>query len=60
MPAEQRFPIAWRNAEGHKDSFGAISRRPTHFVLNRKHQQVLRREGNFLPTDWDDLWVSLA
>ncbi|MGQ0730091.1 peroxiredoxin family protein [Acidovorax sp.] len=60
VPAEQRFPIAWRNAPGHKDSFGAISRRPTHFVLNRKHQQVLRREGNFLPTDWDDLWVSLA
>mgnify|MGYP000870160312 FL=1 len=60
VPAEQRFPIAWRNAAGHQDSFGAITRRPTHYVLNRQHQQVLRREGNFQPTDWDDLWTSLA
>ena len=60
VPAEQRFPIAWRNAAGHQDSFGAITRRPTHYVLNRQHQQVLRREGNFQPTDWDDLWTSRA
>lgn len=60
VPAEQRFPIAWRNAAGHQDSFGAITRRPTHYVLNRQHQQVLRREGNFQPTDWDDLWASIA
>ncbi|MFY3382868.1 TlpA family protein disulfide reductase [Paracidovorax sp. MALMAid1276] len=60
VPPEQRFPIAWRGAGGHQDSFGAITRRPTHYVLNRQHQQVLRREGNFLPTDWDDLWTSLA
>ncbi len=60
VPAEQRFPIAWRNAGGHQDSFGAITRRPTHYVLNRQHQQVLRREGNFQPADWDDLWASLA
>ena len=32
VPAEQRFPIAWRNAAGHQDSFGAITRRPTHYV----------------------------
>lgn len=60
VPAEQRFPIAWRNAPGHQDSFGAITRRPTHYVLNRQHQQVLRREGSFQPTDWDDLWISLT
>lgn len=60
VPAEQRFPIAWRNAHGHQDSFGPIARRPTHYVLNRQHQQVLRREGSFQPTDWDDLWISLS
>lgn len=60
IPAEQRFPIAWRSASGHQDNFGPITRKPTHFVLNRQHLQVLRREGTFQPTDWDDLWTSLA
>jgi cytochrome oxidase Cu insertion factor (SCO1/SenC/PrrC family) len=60
VPAEQRFPIAWRHAAGHQDSFGPVTRRPTHYVLNRQHQQVLRREGSFQPTDWDDLWISLS
>lgn len=59
VPADQRFPIAWRFAPGHQDNFGPITRKPTHFVLDRKHRQVLRREGSFQPTDWDDLWTSL-
>lgn len=60
IPANQRFPIVWRNAPGHQDSFGTIARTPTHFVLDKAHKQVLRREGTFQPTDWDDLWTSLA
>ena len=60
VPVEQRFAMVWRFAPGHQDTFGAITRRPTHYVLNRQHQQVLRRQGNFQPGDWDDLWTSLA
>lgn len=60
VPPAQRFPIVWRNAPRHRDSFGSISKRPTHFVLDRQHRLVLRREGIFRPGDWDDLWASLA
>lgn len=60
IPANSRFPIVWRNAPGHKDSFGPISRKPTHFMLDKAHNQLLRREGSFLPGDWDDLWTHLA
>jgi peroxiredoxin len=59
VPADQRFPIVWRNAQVHEDSFGVIAKMPTHFVLDKAHRQVLRREGRFKPTDWDDLWTSL-
>jgi peroxiredoxin len=60
IPKEQRFPTVWRNAPGHKDNFGAISRQPTHFVINAKNQFVFKREGTFQPTDWDNLWESLG
>jgi len=60
VPKEQRFPIIWRNAAGHKDNFGAIVNQPTHFVINPKGQLVLKREGTFLPGDWDNLWESLG
>lgn len=60
IPKEQRFPTVWRNAPGHKDSFGVISRQPTHFVINPKSQLVFKREGTFQPTDWDNLWESLG
>jgi hypothetical protein len=60
IPKEQRFPIVWRNAPGYQDSFGPIVKKPTHFVINKAHRKVLRREGKFLPNDWDDLWSNLA
>jgi hypothetical protein len=60
IPPDQRFPIVWRNTSGHKDSFGAIVRKPTHFVLDKAHNQVTRREGSFLPDDWDNLWTTLT
>ncbi|MFZ6735183.1 TlpA family protein disulfide reductase [Undibacterium sp. Ji42W] len=60
VPAEQRFPIIWRNAPGYKDNFGTIVSQPTHFVINPKGQLVLKREGSFQPNDWDNLWESLG
>ncbi|MDO8178689.1 MAG: redoxin domain-containing protein [Undibacterium sp.] len=60
IPKEQRFPTVWRNAVGHKDNFGVISRQPTHFVINAKSQFVFKREGTFQPNDWDNLWESLG
>ena len=59
IPADQHFPIAWRNAKGHSDNFGVISSQPTHFVLDKTHKLVLRRNGVFKPSDWDDLWTNL-
>lgn len=56
VPKQQRFPILWRNAPGHKDSFGPIAKQPTHFVLDKKRHILLRREGTFQPNDWDMLW----
>ncbi|MFZ6688892.1 TlpA family protein disulfide reductase [Undibacterium sp. SXout11W] len=60
VPKEQRFPIIWRNATGHKDNFGTIVNQPTHFVINPKGQLVFKREGTFQPNDWDNLWESLG
>lgn len=60
VPKEQRFPMVWRNAPGHKDNFGTVTRQPTHFVINAKNQLVFKREGSFQPDDWDNLWESLG
>jgi peroxiredoxin len=60
LAPDQRLPIVWRGASGHRDSFGTIVRKPTHFVLDRTHKQILKREGLFQPNDWDDLWLSLG
>ncbi|HEY0064184.1 MAG TPA: TlpA disulfide reductase family protein [Telluria sp.] len=59
IPVEQHFPIAWRNAKGHNDNFGAMTSEPTHFVLDKEHKLVMRRNGVFRPTDWDELWTNL-
>ena len=60
VPAPQRFPMLWRKAPGHVDSFGAITQTPTHFVLDKSHKLVRTRQGSFKPDDWDDLWVLLG
>lgn len=60
IPAEQLFPMIWRHATGHRDSFGTIKSFPPHVVLDKTRKIVLRREGPFQPTDWDDLWTSLS
>jgi peroxiredoxin len=59
IPAAQHFPIAWRNAKGHSDNFGVIASQPSHFVLDKAHKLVVRRNGIFKPGDWDDLWSNL-
>ncbi len=56
---EQRFPVFWRNAPGHKDNFGQIAQQPTHYVINPKGQLLWKREGSFQPNDWDNLWEAL-
>ena len=59
-PKAQRFPSVWRNDPAHKDNFGVIKTTPTHFVLNKQHQLVFKREGAFQGEDWDNLWLSLS
>jgi hypothetical protein len=60
VPAGQRFPLIWRNGPQHADTFGPINKQPTHFVLDKKQEQVFRREGTFQPEDWDQLWTKLG
>ncbi|OGB25727.1 MAG: hypothetical protein A3I66_04930 [Burkholderiales bacterium RIFCSPLOWO2_02_FULL_57_36] len=60
LAPDQRFPIVWREAPNHQDTFGTIVKKPTHFVLDKTHKQLLKREGLFQPNDWDDLWLSLG
>jgi hypothetical protein len=57
VPPAQRFPLLWRKAPEHRDSFGPISQMPTHFALNKSHQLALTRKGFFRSEDWDDLWL---
>jgi len=59
-PKAQRFPSVWRNDPAHKDNFGAIKTTPTHFVLDKQHQLILKREGAFQADDWDNLYLSLS
>lgn len=60
VPPNQRFPMIWRNAPQHADTFGNITKQPTHFVLDRNLQQIIKREGTFQPNDWDELWTRLG
>jgi len=60
VPADLRFPLVWRNAPQHADTFGPINKQPTHFVLDGNQEQVFKREGTFQPDDWDQLWSKLA
>jgi peroxiredoxin len=59
IPKDQRFPMVWRNAPGHKDNFGPITRQPTHFVVNQDNELVFKREGTFEQDDWDNLAAGL-
>ena len=59
IPAEQRFPLIWRNAPNHADTFGPVSKQPTHFVLNKDLELIFKREGTFQPQDWDQVWSKL-
>lgn len=56
----QQFPVVWRAAPRHQDSFGPVTRHPTHVLVTRGGQPALRREGGLLPADWDDIWLALG
>lgn len=58
-PVDQRFPLIWRNEPKHADTFGPVSKQPTHFVLNKDLELVFKREGTFQPQDWDQVWSKL-
>ena len=57
---DQQFPLVWRFDKQHADSFGTISFDPTHFVISSSGQIIFKREGTFLPADWDNLWEQLG
>ena len=60
VPKDQHFPIIWRAASGHNDNFGAITHKPTHFVIDAKGKLQIKREGTFLAEDWDKLWETIS
>lgn len=60
VPKEQSFPIVWRKGPEYVDNFGQVTKKPTHFVLDKNQKLVFRREGTFLPDDWDTLWTKIT
>jgi peroxiredoxin len=60
VPASDRFPLLWRKAPEHRDTFGAVGAMPTHFVLDKSHKVAFTRRGSFKPDDWDELWTLLG
>lgn len=60
VPKEQSFPIMWRKSPEYVDNFGPIKTKPTHFLLDRTHKLMFRREGSFKPDDWDLVWSRLG
>lgn len=59
VPQNQQFPLLWRNEPSYKDSFGTMPSDPTHFLIDSEGQLIFKREGTFLPQDWDNLWEHL-
>lgn len=59
VPQNQQFPLLWRNEPSYKDSFGTMPSDPTHFLIDSDGQLIFKREGTFLPQDWDNLWEHL-
>ncbi|WP_338848742.1 redoxin domain-containing protein [Massilia sp. W12] len=56
IPKEQSFPLLWRKGTEYVDNFGPIKQKPTHFVLDKAHKLVFKREGTFQPDDWNRVW----
>lgn len=55
VPMKQQFPMLWRGDPAHRDSFGAIERTPTTFVLDRKGQLAKVFRGRIGAELWDDV-----
>lgn len=59
VPKDQSFPMLWRKGSEYVDNFGPIKQKPTHFVLDKQHRLMFKREGSFMPDDWNRVWDKL-
>jgi peroxiredoxin len=55
VPKEERFPLMWRAAQTHRDSFGLVTDVPTSFILDREHRAIKTVRGRIPATLWDDI-----
>lgn len=60
VPANQQFPIIWRNAAGHQDNFGDVGQLPAFYIIDKSGHLMWQRHGSFRPEDWDRLWELLG
>ncbi|WMW79228.1 TlpA disulfide reductase family protein [Undibacterium cyanobacteriorum] len=58
-PINQQFQLIWKGSLKNFDGLGTIKTDPTHLVINRQGEVVLRREGMFKSEDWDFLWETI-
>lgn len=58
-PKDQQFPMVWKSHVQSMEGIANIKTDPTHLVINRKGEIILRREGMFRSEDWDFLWESI-
>jgi thiol-disulfide isomerase/thioredoxin len=55
VPMNQKFPSLWRADPAHRDSFGAVTKAPTSFLLNRQGQLEKEIRGRIPAELWDDI-----
>ncbi|MFM8900945.1 MAG: TlpA disulfide reductase family protein [Burkholderiales bacterium] len=55
VPMKQQFPSLWRADPAHRDSFGAVTKAPTSFLLNRQGQLEKEIRGRIPAELWDDI-----
>ncbi|WP_047396053.1 peroxiredoxin [Chitinibacter sp. ZOR0017] len=58
-PKDAQFPLLWRFDPAQQDQFGEMQSDSTVFVLGKKGDITLKREGVIKDIDWDDIWTSL-
>lgn len=58
-PKDQQFRMMWKSHIQSMEGIATIKTDPTHLVINRKGEIILRREGMFRSEDWDFLWESI-
>ncbi|MFM2448716.1 MAG: hypothetical protein RIS44_1166 [Pseudomonadota bacterium] len=55
VPMNQKFPSLWRADPAHRDSFGAVTKAPTSFLINRQGQLEKEIRGRIPAELWDDI-----